>query len=208
MNKKVTLVLWALGCLLCTMQVSAQDWYLGVAFGNTSADYGEDTAALEQQVSGLTIPGVSSASLTVDDEDTGVKIYLGNYLNDVLSVEFGYTDLGEASIEAALDVVGVGSAKLTATESISGLFSALVAKLPLTDAVSFTSRVGIYAWDYDAELTETGIFGSSGESFTDDGNDSFYGLGLEMGRFTLFHEVYEIDGDDVELTGIGVNFPF
>lgn len=208
MYKKLQLALCALGLMLFAAQVSAEDWYGGIAFGNTSVDYDDEAAELQQQVSVLNIPGLSSASASIDDEDTGIKLYLGNNINDYMAVEFGYTDLGEVSTEASVTVFGAGSASISATESVYGLFGSLVGKLPVSETVNITGRAGIYLWDYDLDITESGTLGSSEQSFTDDGNDVFYGLGLEVGWFNLFYEVYDVDGEDIDFIGIGANFSY
>ena len=71
---------------------AAQDagWYIGAAYGMTSFDL--DTT-------GITNP-------TVDDSDSGFKIYGGFQFNKHLGAEVGYVDAGKATFSGKIDEDG------------------------------------------------------------------------------------------------------
>jgi OOP family OmpA-OmpF porin len=92
-------------------QAADTGWYLGGAFGQSSADC---------QVSGG----------SCDDKDTAWKIFGGYQINRNFAVELGYANLGEISVSAlgqtfnlettSWDLVGVGSFPLANQFSIYG----------------------------------------------------------------------------------------
>lgn len=205
------------GLMLAFPAAHAQNWYVGIGLGNTSTDLAEDEELVNEEVEFWnSISGVT-ASGSVDDSDTGLKVFGGYSFNDYLAVDFGYADLGEVGSEIRLVSDGSnfsfpsGSATSTATLGVSGLFGGVVGKLPLTDFLSLQGRAGLYLWDleYDETNSGTGAYsGTTSFSDSDDGSDLYYGLGLNIGWFGLFYEVYDIDGDDVDFIGASANFNF
>lgn len=214
--KKISFPLLAAGLLLANSSANAQDWYFGVGFGNSSVD----VSGVEGQLNDLaatanSLPGVN-AIVNVDDSDTGIKIFSGVNMSENLAFEFGYADLGEVSLDFSLTDDGSfsgtpGSSTVSETDSVSGFYGAAIGKAPLSDLVTLSGRLGVLFWDLETDLTSvdtTGFFGSYTESGSDSGNDIFYGAALAIGWFEIFYDVYDIDGDDVDLMGVSVKFGF
>jgi hypothetical protein len=198
---------------LFSMSAVRCEWYAGVAAGISSFDTPGDLEAIFSDLDQLTdmldaAPGVD-ASFEFEDEDTAVKIFAGNRINSNLAFEFGYVDLGETTADFSLvsDGTSFPSGTTTAISAISvdGFNAGVVGILPLSDSASLNGRAGIYLWDGEAEFVAedtTGDFTNEAFSGSDDGNDVYYGLGLDIGWFGFFYETYDIDGDDVNLIGV------
>lgn len=211
---------WVLvSAVLFTMPAAHCEWYIGVGAGVSAYDIPGD---LEEIFGGLdeltdeidSFPGIG-ATFEFEDEDTGVKIFAGIPINPNLAVEFGYVDLGETTVEFTMDSDGTsappGMTSISSSISVDGFNAAVVGSLPVSDSVSLNGRVGVYLWDVEAEFNSvdtTGEFFNDSFSVSDDGNDIYYGLGLDVGWLRLFYEIYDIDGDDINLAGVAVRFGF
>lgn len=158
---------------------AAQDagWYIGAAYGTTSIDV--DTSAL--------------GPITIDDGDSGFKIYGGFQFNKHLGAEVGYVDFGKFPVSAG------STGELSAT----ALTFAGVGTLPLGESFALFGKVGLWMWD-----SKSSIPGTTGT----DGNDVFFGVG---GRFNLNKnwgltlEVEQYDSDDsITMTSFGVRYKF
>jgi OOP family OmpA-OmpF porin len=156
--------------------------YIGASFGQTSSDALDDLES---------IPGVS-----VDDSDTGYKIFAGYSFNANFAIEGFYTDLGEISATNGVT---------TASVSLDSLGVAGLAILPLNDDFGLFAKVGYQRWD--AELKATGV-----SSTNEDGSDAVLGLGVtyDVQNVSLRGEFerYAIDGDDVDLLSVGIAYNF
>jgi OOP family OmpA-OmpF porin len=158
-------------------QQSDAGWYIGGAYGMTS--FSVDTSAL---------PGA-----TLDDSDTGFKIFGGFQFNKHLGAEVGYVDFGKVGVS--------GSA--TGDVGVTAYTVAGVGTLPLNESFALFGKVGMWAW-----TSKSSIAGTSGDS----GSDVFYGIG---GRYNLSKnwgltlELEQYDSDDsVTLTSFGVRYKF
>jgi OOP family OmpA-OmpF porin len=158
---------------------SAQDagWYIGGAYGMTSLDV--DTSSF---------PG-----LTLDDGDSGFKIYGGFQFNKHLGAEVGYVDFGKFPVTAG------GSGDLSATAyTLAG-----VGTLPLNESFALYGKVGLWMWK-----SKSSIPGTTG---TDD-SDVFFGAGVRYNLnknwgLTLDLEQYDAS-DSITMTSIGVRYKF
>ncbi len=199
--------------LFSVSAVHAADWYFGIGAGVSTYDAFGDFSDTEQDVNELDdFPGID-ASFDVDDSDTAVKLFAGFPLTSSFGVEFAYVDLGETSVNFTLESDGTffspGSTEVSGSASIDGLSAGLIGNLPLSDTVSLNGRAGVYLWDAEGDFSAqdtTGIFDDFSDSVSDDGNDVYYGIGLDIGWFGLFYEIYDIDGDDVDLLGVSAKF--
>lgn len=193
------------------------EWYIGIAAGVSTYDLPgdiEETFGELDELTGMidSIPGID-ASFEVEDEDTAFKIFARNEISDNLGIEFGYVDLGETAADFSLVSDGTSSAagttSISSAISVNGFNAGVVGMLPLSGSVSLNGRAGLYLWNIEAEFSAedtTGDFYNESFSDSDDGNDIYYGLGLDIGWLSLFYEIYEIDGDDVDLAGLAVKF--
>lgn len=104
-------------------------WYLGGAYGMTSADI--DTSSM---------PG-----LTIDDSGTGFKIYGGFQFNKYLGAEVGYVDFGK------FDVTAGSTGDLSAT----AYTVAAVGTLPLNESFALYGKVGMWMWKSKSSIPGT-----------------------------------------------------
>jgi hypothetical protein len=199
--------------LLGAPVVKAEDWYVGLGFGSSTYEFAddlEDMGGLADEMDDY--PGID-ASFDSEDGDTAVKIFAGMPLNHIFTFEFGYVDLGETTADFSLDSDGsllpAGSTRVSSVISIDGFNAGLIASLPLSDSASINGRAGVYLWNAEGQFESedsTGFFENISESVSDDGNDAYYGAGLNAGWFDFFYEIYDIDGEDVDFLGISAKY--
>jgi hypothetical protein len=186
--------------------------YMGIAGGTAGFDLPDEYEELDELADDVdTIPGVD-ASFDVVDSDTGMKFFAGSYLSDNLAFEFGYVDLGTILSDFSLvdDGSATGepfSASVSDGYSVSGFTLAGVGVLHFSETASLIGRVGVYKWEsiyhFSGEDSDTGSFSGSDNV---DGSDIFYGVGLNIGWFELFYDVYDVDGDGIDLIGVAARF--
>jgi OOP family OmpA-OmpF porin len=167
-------------------QQSDAGWYIGGAYGMTS--FSVDTT-------GITNP-------SVDESDTGFKIYGGFQFNKYLGAEVGYVDLGKAGVSGSvLGVPFTGDAGATAW-TFAG-----VGTLPLNESFALFGKVGLANWKVNASASG---FGSTDDS----GTDAFFGIG---GRYNLnknwglvleYEQYTAGDWGDASFTSLGVRYKF
>lgn len=164
---------------------SAEGGYIGGSIGQTEMDISDaDKAEL------------AAVGVSVDDTDTGFKLFAGYRINENFAVEGFYADLGEISATDGVDSLNIESDSFGA--SVLGI-------IPVAENFDLFAKIGFHAWD--AELSSTvGVFASA------DGTDSIYGFGaaytIEQVSFRAEFERYELDSEDVDMisAGIAVNF--
>jgi OOP family OmpA-OmpF porin len=170
-------------------QQSDAGWYVGAAYGMSS--FSVDTA------------GVPS-TVTVDDSDTGFKIYGGFQFNKHLGAEVGYVDFGKVGFSgSAFGIPVTGDTGLTAF-TIAG-----VGTLPLNESFALFGKVGLWSWSATGSATAGGVSVSADDS----GSDVFYGVGARYNLnknwgLTLELENYDSSDDSVMLTSFGVRYKF
>ncbi|HEX5057223.1 MAG TPA: outer membrane beta-barrel protein [Gammaproteobacteria bacterium] len=193
-------------------------WYIGIGAGISTYDLPNDLEStlndLDQATSDLNDLGVD-ASFDADDSDTAAKIFGGFNINPYFGIEFGYIDLGETTADFSLDSDGnlfpSGETRVGSSFSVDGFNAGVVGSLPFSDLISLNGRAGVYFWNSKSEFSArdtTGAFFNDSFSESDNGNDIYYGVGLDIGWFGLFYEIYDIDGDDINLAGISAKFSF
>ena len=141
------------------------------------------------------------ATCSVDDNDTGYKLFAGYRLGQYLSFEGGYVDLGKAKATATVPVTA------TASLSGSGVFVALLPQIPLGPSGAIFGRIGLAA--VDAKLSAA----SGGTSLSDSSGAAsiVFGGGAE---FRLTNNVsirgewerYAFD-ETLNLAGVKINAP-
>lgn len=158
MNKKYLLAGLFVASLGTTSiaAAGAGDTYAGFSLGNVSQD-----------LSGFDI-----------DDTIGWKIFGGYALNDVLSIEGGYTSFGDA--DWALSGIPIPPGLSTSLET-TGFEIAAAGNFPINSQFSLFGKVGLLVWD-----SEISVFDSSGSvSESETGTDVFFGFGAQ----------YEISGN-------------
>lgn len=161
-------------------------FYIGGSVGN---------ATIEGNVSDPSLP----SDFNFDESDFGWKAF-GGYTFELLPVidlgiEASYVNLGSPSID-----LNVGSLSLDTTG-----FSAFgVAGVGLGPLHVF-GKLGVISWDVDVD--------AFGESFSDDGSDTAYGVGVSFGLGPVDvrgeYEIFDIsDVDDVTMLSVGLSWTF
>lgn len=194
---KAVLAVWGLASALAlSAPAAAQDagFYLGAAIGQTQVD--------------LDCTGAS----TCDDKDSSWKIFAGYQLNRNFALEFGYADLGEASLSGPTPPFGTTSAKIEAT----AFELVAVGLLPIADRFSIYGKLGLYRADTDAQATVTAL-GSASES--DSNTDLTFGVGVRydftrnLGIRAEWQRYSDVSAGafgegDIDVIGIGLLWKF
>jgi len=139
---------------------------LGVA-QNTLEDWDEST-----------FDDGSISNADAEDSDNGFRIFGGGAFSPNFGFELGYSDFGEATWEGTSDGTGGfwPAGPVGASVGLKGFDGSLVGTLPVSDAFALMARFGILVWDMEVDV-DTSV-GSGSDS--DDGNDTFFGLGGEL----------------------------
>jgi OmpA-OmpF porin, OOP family len=170
-------------------QQSDAGWYIGGAYGMSS--FNVDTA-------GITNP-------SVDDSDSGFKIYGGFQFNKHFGAEIGYADFGKSAVSGS--ALGF---PFTASAGVTAWTFAGVGTLPLNESFSLFGKVGLANWKVDVSANVLGASGSDSDS----GTDAFFGIGARYNLnknwgLVLEYEQYSAgDWGDATLTSLGVRYKF
>jgi OOP family OmpA-OmpF porin len=185
MRVAFTRLLWAgvlLGCVAGPVSAQQTGAYAGGSIGMTSVDVCDGVGAF----------GVTDC----DDQDIGFKIFGGFRLNENFAAEVGYVDLGEVSLAGP---AGSGSIET------DGFQFAGVGRLPINEQFDVFAKIGLYMWDLSAS--------GPGGSADDDGTDIMFGFGgawnfTEQLALRAEWERFDLDGDNVDLLSLGLQFNF
>jgi OOP family OmpA-OmpF porin len=168
-------------------QQSDMGLYIGGAYGMSSFDI--DTA-------GITNP-------SVDDSDSGFKIFGGYQFSRNWGVEVGYVDFGKAGISGS--ILGI---PFTSDLGVTALTVAGTGTMPMNESFSLLGKVGMWNWDAKASVAALGTAGSASDS----GTDLFFGVGLRYNlskNLGLQLEVEQYSGDDsITYTSLGLRYKF
>jgi OOP family OmpA-OmpF porin len=170
--------------------------YLGIGYGQHT----------NKQWDRNVIDDGSFSSIAVEDTGTGARVMGGFQIVGRLGIEFGYTNLGAITASGTSDgsslwAPGPVSARLDGT----GFDIAATGKWALTRKVAALARLGMLFWETDAAIGDSTI------RFTgnDDGDDVFFGIGLEVGvsdALALRGEFvrYNLNETDVDSIGLAL----
>lgn len=178
-----------------TPSYSQSDLYGGIGYGATSTD-----------------TGITAGTATLDEDDNGIKLFIGKQFNKNVAIEGLYVDLGEASVTGDTgDTFFIGgttytflvdNGSLAAEGSLIGvnaLFSHYLSK-----QTSLFAKIGVASWEVDATVSGSGVASSTASN---DGTDIFYGLG---GHYKITdswsvrgeYEIFNFDDDDADMISI------
>lgn len=187
-----------------TSAVLAADsgFYIGGSIGQSKLK-NLDSTDIDTEFASL---GVTS-STTVDDTDTGFKIFGGYRIMQYLAVEVAYADLGEATANSAITAPSLGQV-VTKANADAFTISAL-GILPIGENFSVFGRVGVNFWNADLKTSGFGVSASDDA----DGTDWVYGAGVMYNVNANFAlrgewERYDLDGTDVDLLSAGISWSF
>lgn len=141
-------------------------WYVGASLGQSNADI--NAGDIKSLLEGAGYTGVVAS---VDNTDTGWKLFGGYQLNKNIGFEAAYVNLGSWTTSATY-TTPAGSPRSSTTE-VDGFQLSAVGTLPLNDAFSVFGKVGAFISSTDGTVaTSLGSGSASG-----DGTDLIYGLG-------------------------------
>ena len=192
-----------LAIILCTTLFSAQSLkaegnYVGIDYLNNKID-----------------TGITNISSTLDESDSGYSLFYGGEINENLDLETSYQNFGEASLSGVSGnqfKVGSTTYEFNATASLSVKSSSWGAaakpKMNLNDNVTAYGKLGIHNWKSTFGITSTTATASADEK----GTDVYFGGGIQLNYNNLIGRVgytsFDLDGDKIQSTNIGLALKF
>ena len=130
-------------------QMNLSGWYVGGGVGKSKVDI--DNANISAQV--LTVPGITSAATSSDDNDTGWKFFAGYQFHPNFAAEVTYANLGKFSFLTTTTPTATfsGEVKIENTWSFD-----LLGIWPVGNNFSVLGRVGLLYAEAKSSLTGTG----------------------------------------------------
>lgn len=190
--------------------------YVGASGGQTKAKDADSASELDAQNAR---DGYTTRS-SVDDTDTGWKLFAGYKFNRNFAVEGSYADLGEASANSVVSASPYGTGTVSQQFEAKTLAVAAVGILPLANYFNVFGKAGFHYWDAEWSVTST-LTGLSGKASEDDnGTDLMYGVGAGFNvtnnlALRAEWEIYTNIGDenttgetDVEMWSAGLQYNF
>ncbi len=123
-------------------------WYAGVSLGQSKVD--AKTGQLKSELEAL---GATNVSTTLDDTDTGLKLFGGYQLNKNLGFEAAYVDLG--SYVGNATYATLAGSPYRSNSDAEGFLLSVVGTLPVSDTVAVFGKIGAFSWDIDVTASTT-----------------------------------------------------
>jgi OOP family OmpA-OmpF porin len=186
--------------LSSSFSAKADGLYAGFLTGSTNIDSG--------------VTAVNGA--TLDEDGSANSFFFGKKINENLSIEGFYSDLGEASLAGdngdTFVVDGITyQFNTSATIAVSSTTLGLAAKydFEINEKSNFFVKAGFHNWETELKVS----VGTASASVTTDGSDTMYGLGAEYKlneQFSLIagYDNYTLDSEDVSFLNVGAKFQF
>lgn len=167
--------------------VTSDGWYLGVAFGATQLDKSERDLLTDFNSSS----SIQANSVDLDKSSSMVRAVIGRQLWSNVSLEGGYTEMGEyeAEFDFGSNVTGTAEASARAVYFGAQIFTSRDKPWGLY------GKGGLARWQLSGDLD-------------DDGFDPYFGAGiarkfLKTGRINFGVERYIFDDDAIDSFSIG-----
>lgn len=191
-------------------------WHVGVSGGGTEAKDVPSAAELDAQNAADGFTTITS----IDDTDTGWKLFAGYKFNRNFAVEGSYTDFGEATADSIVTASPFGTGTVDQSFEAATWGLAALGIVPLGYNFELFGKVGFHYWDaeWTPKVNLTGLSGSTTED--ENGTDLFYGIGAGYNFTEMFGvraewELFKNIGDDnttgetdVEMWSAGLQFRF
>lgn len=191
-------------CVFIT-PASAGEFYLGASVGQSKIDVGNCND----------FDDGSLITCSIDDNDTGYKVYGGYQFNPHLALEGGYVDLGEAKVTANSDGSGFlwAPGALEAQGEAKGFLLQGVFGGNVHERIALFASAGLLFADTDVEASNGGFTFS--ESASDP--ETKFGVGARIGindRFSVrgeWERFLDVGDDDtgegdIDLISIGIEY--
>jgi OOP family OmpA-OmpF porin len=175
--------------LMTASAANATGFYVGGSLGQTSSD---------------DLGFASSPEVTIDESDTGFKVFGGYNFFKFLSVEAAYVDVAGPGAEMT-----VPEPTSMSTEA-NGFAVEAMGVLPLGLKFQLFAEYGFFMWDGEATVSSASL-GSF--SASDDGTDPTYGLGfgwnvIPKGQIRVEAERYAVEDMDLDMYSAGFAYRF
>lgn len=210
--------LLAVFCLIPMQYAYAEGLYGGIGFGRSSTDLDTSDARRAQQ--DLQSLGVT-ATLDVDQKDTGKKLFVGYLINPHFAIEGEYVDFGKSTLSLSASK-GTLHSQADADFRAKGFGVSAVGFIPVGDIISLIVKGGIFHSTADTNESYSSNLGD--EQWSDSERVAkthpFLGLGAQVAVTKTFsvrleHEFFPNIGDeektgetDIGLTTIALIFNF
>ncbi len=194
---------------------AAPGGYIGTSFGGTRMS-APSAAEFDNRLE--TTTGIIATS-SIDDTDTGWKLFGGYRFNRYFAAEGHYADLGELRINSNVTSPFVGTRHTTL--EFQTFTASAVGFLPLAHNFEIFAKAGFLYWDADLTVTERDNIGGTGmASESDNATDLMYGFGAGYklsehlalrAEWELYKNLGEVDttGEiDVEMWSAGIEYVF
>ena len=157
---------------LASTAVAEGEFYVGGGGGQAEAN----------ELSFTDFDDGSGISGSLDESDSGWKVFAGYKFFEYFALELAYVDLGLVSFDATSDASGsvYAAGPVTGFVSASGPSASAIGIIPLGDRFDFLVKAGFMAWKADVSVSNS-AFGTANSE--EDGTELAFGLGAQF-RFT------------------------
>lgn len=184
--------MFVLSALLITAQsVCASNYYSGINVG--ALTQGSKIAVVDNSLDPV-IPNVTYPRnyVTPDESVAAYSFFVGYRLGLDVALEFGIVNTGDAEspLHAVDDNDPATDLFADETSEFKYNYLALVGVWPMGSNWSLNAKLGVASWQYDfrqqtssydTSVTPASLTPLSADSYSDNGSDFFYGLGLGYG---------------------------
>lgn len=180
--------------------------YFGIATGEAEGD---------TRVSDFSDGSITSGS--VDDTDSGVKLFGGFQFTNNLAVEGGLIDFGEVTFDGVSNgsvPLGFAAGPVTANIETAGVYAAIVGMKSFL-RVSVFGKLGLLLWGADGEFVDSvDTFDLDEEDVEESGESVMVGIGVEYrptkkigirGEWERYQDALA-DERDIDLLSVSVVF--
>lgn len=183
------------------------NYYFGISAGKAELDANASSIHNDIKSEGF-------YDITIDDSDTAFKIFGGAEINDNLSLEAFYTNLGQYTVNADFTKQNI-TANTDIRYDIESVGIDLVGSFPLSETFNIFGKIGMQYWYVDSIVdvsSNTSAYYIKHQSDLETGFDPTYGIGIAMNihQFSVRaeYEVYKIDEEDINMMSVGVAYHF
>ena len=184
--------------LFSAQSLKAESSYVGIDYLNNKID-----------------TGITNISSKLDETDSGYSLFYGTEFTENLDIEASYQDFGQATLSGVSGnqfKVGSTTYEFNATATLYSEASswgvAAKPKMNLNDNVTAYGKLGIHKWKSTFGVTSTTVTASEDEK----GTDVYFGGGIELNYNNLIGRVgytsFDLDGDKIQSTNIGLALKF
>lgn len=190
-------------------------WYAGAGIGSANTDVKVSDYDTSLSALGYT------ASSTIDDADTGWKLFGGYEFTKNWAVEGAYVDLGEVTSNTTVSAGPAGwtpqdfvdAAATVHPYSVDGFAISGKGTYPFGNGFTAFAKLGLFAWEADIEVRCVGCAPPARKPDGEDGVDFTAGAGVGYDFANNFGvraewERFGTDRDDVDFFSVSVLYRF